>query len=180
MGQVLDDMLFQDMVISSIIERLRKWDEADKGTPPFVYALTSSLVTGIYTSEGEECLLRKLIVDAVARFGKTLDFEHFGEDRGHPVEFIREIMVALGRLKDKRAADDELRRQRAVLNQPPSSVQPGSPRGILRKSSGSIAGSRHKSVSFDGVKIVFAEDECVYHLHTKAGVGCWRKGVQSD
>ena len=34
--KVLDDALFQDMVISYIISRLKKWTT---GTPPFVYAL---------------------------------------------------------------------------------------------------------------------------------------------
>jgi hypothetical protein len=140
-------------------------------------------MTGIYKAEGEECLLRSLTVDAVAWFAQTCDFEHFGEEKAYPGEIVVEVMVALGRLKDRRKEEEGVRRwgeseYRPLAKPLPSSLpfrtsslQPEASRGIVMKSStASNTGPRRKSVSFDGVRDVFAENECVYHGVSK-GLG---------
>ncbi|KAF2126883.1 hypothetical protein P153DRAFT_407201 [Dothidotthia symphoricarpi CBS 119687] len=71
MGQTLRDETYQDMVMSSIINRLQRWTSSLP--PPFIYAQTASTVVGIYRETTADASLRKLIVDAVARSGTVVD-----------------------------------------------------------------------------------------------------------
>ncbi|KAI4615090.1 hypothetical protein J4E83_006814 [Alternaria metachromatica] len=173
-GLTFKDTCFMDMIASSIIDRLRAWAETTPSTssPPFIYALLSELVRSIYSRSSPETPIRRLIVDAVAYFGRNGDFVHFASEVGYPMEFVKEVMLALGKRK-------EMLETLALGGG-------GQPKSILKQSSGGGAkvvrfGTEQQGGgggSSDRVqKEVFAENECAYHLHTEVGAPCWRTSV---
>lgn len=98
MGQTLGDVKFQNMVMEEILRRLQAW--TGTGTNPFVYALTSSVVGSVYAETAIESPLRRLIVDTAVRLGKVEDFEHFRNDPGYPLGFVKDLMVVLAKEKE--------------------------------------------------------------------------------
>ncbi|KAJ4376131.1 hypothetical protein N0V83_001412 [Neocucurbitaria cava] len=119
LGHTLQDTLYQDMVASSIIQRVKAWTGTT--TVPFVYALTSSMVGIVYGDTAANAPLRRLVVDLAARHGKEADFAHFRQDSAYPAGFIKELMVALGREKERLSAQvQSLRRSQA----PPPRASP--------------------------------------------------------
>jgi hypothetical protein len=97
MGQTLQDAVYQDQVLLSILARLDAW--RSNNTPPFIYALTSPLVATIYRETPPSATLCKFITDAIVCFGNEDDVEHFRNDTGYPEAFVRDVMVALGKAK---------------------------------------------------------------------------------
>jgi hypothetical protein len=100
MGQILQDLVYQYTALSTILDGLHHWK--GQGTPPFIYALTSQLVRTIYAETPPDAELHCIIVDAIVRFGNAQDFEHFASDEGYPGKFFRDVMVALGKAKERK------------------------------------------------------------------------------
>jgi hypothetical protein len=107
MGQTLKDLTYQDMVRSSIVRRIQGWKNHDR--PPFVYALRSDVVANMYRETAKDAPVRHLMVDAAARFGRVEAYEHFRTDSNSPSEFIRDLMVTLGREKGVMEKKEALR-----------------------------------------------------------------------
>jgi hypothetical protein len=189
--------------MSFIMSRLQAW--TSNGTPPFIYALTSDLVGLVYNLTSEDAPLRHLLVDAAARFGRVVDFEHFKEDNVYRIEFVKDVLVALAKEKEKNGAqgDEETlvspppppsppipHPPGTHIREPPSPQTPSkpppffnlgtnleirSPRSVLR----SVSGSGQRRSSGKHVRFHgdgFAENDCVYHVHRDTGGVCWRVG----
>jgi hypothetical protein len=187
--------------MSSIISGLQAW--TGNGTPPFIYALTSDLMGVVIDFTSEAAPLRRLLVDAVARFGRVEDFEHFKGDNGYRIEFIKDVLVALSKEKEKNGVqeDEETSPPPPPPPSPPTPHPPGayiseqpspqapskpppffnlgtnleirSPRSILR----SVSGSGQRRSSGKHVRFQgygFAENECACHVHQDTGGVCWR------
>ncbi|KAF1849501.1 uncharacterized protein K460DRAFT_394319 [Cucurbitaria berberidis CBS 394.84] len=181
MGQTLQDAVYQELVISSVIQRLQTWTGTD--TPPFIYALTAPVVDGVWRETVAGAPIRRLIIDTTARLGHAADFQHFREDSGYPIAFIKDLMVALGRGNDLQITrGSSLKRNQpahpkfplppppppaTATSRPPApffhfkpdlDVQQNSP-SILRRSSVSSPGATAKHVHFEGEGESSAEDE---------------------
>ncbi|CAO2651823.1 Nn.00g001060.m01.CDS01 [Neocucurbitaria sp. VM-36] len=196
MGQTLRDTVYQDMVMSSIIERIHAW--TGPGTVPFIYALKSPVILTLYHQTSVDAPLRRLVVDLAAKLGREEDFQHFKQDTAYPLAFITDLMVALGREKDRPSAlGQSVRRNHLELGTflfplPPPPPPPRrrvptpffsfeaelagtqNPRSILRGRSISSPGRISKQVRFEGEGTVLVGDDCVYHLHRQIGAPCWR------
>lgn len=193
LGLTLCDAVYQDKVMSSIIQRIRIWKGA--GTAPVMEALTSDKVRRMYANTEENGPLRRLLVDAAARYGREADFLRFKQDVDYPLAFIKDVLVSLGRVKES-VVGHSVGPQVAIttttqMPPPPPSTQragpyphappfaPSSflwaeqkpsvqqPRSILRNPASST-----RQVRFIGPD--FGSDECVYHLHLTSGAPCWR------
>ena len=94
MGQTLEDETYQDEIITSIQWRL---EENEASTHLFIDTLTPALVTNVYLDTAPSASLRKVIVDAAARYGDKEDFDHFRWNCGYPLVFIEDLIVALAK-----------------------------------------------------------------------------------
>lgn len=100
--------------MSDTIKRLQLWDGSRSGSGkddgaacPLVQCLTPLLVSFVWREteeDGKASVLRKLVVDATARFGRVRDFEGFLQGDGYPLAFIRALLVAMAKERDRWSA----------------------------------------------------------------------------
>lgn len=154
-GSHIQDEVYQDMIISSIIERLRRANEAERRK--FLETFNPKFTSKVYKlTSDRESPIRKLIVYAIGCVATEKDLaKPLGEMTGWPNDFTVKMAAIAGKaLKEKTGGT--------------KGIASGDKRAVRF-----VDATEHVPLAF--AKDSADESECTYHHHTKRGLICWRR-----
>jgi hypothetical protein len=93
-AEYIKDEIWQDMVISAILQRLRTSDT--QGQRHFVKSFTGDLVRGVYRYTAQNSPLRSFVTASLVCFGTHDDFLRL-RDQGGPGDFFADLNVHLSK-----------------------------------------------------------------------------------
>jgi hypothetical protein len=157
-GSYIEDEIYQDMVVSAIIERLASSNERDRRN--FLATFGPNFVSGIYQNTTTDSPLRRLIIYALTCIATEKDWARFGELKGFPSEFLIKIAASTGKALAKETT--------AATRSTPRLKE-------LNTVDTRIVRFSEAKAPLTFTKATAEETECTYHHHVRSGLFCWRK-----